>query len=86
MSKLYVDVKLDEGAKMPTKAHETEAPVETTEAIEVTEAPAATNAPEATKAPETEAPKSEGGCGSAIASGVAIVALLGSAIVFKKRK
>lgn len=69
-----------------TKAPETEAPVETTEAIEVTEAPAATNAPEATKAPETEAPKSEGGCGSAIASGVAIVALLGSAIVFKKRK
>ncbi len=69
-----------------TKAPETEAPVETTEAIEVTEAPAATNAPEATKAPETEAPKSEGGCGSAIASGVAIVSLLGSAIVFKKRK
>ena len=25
MSKLYVDVKLDEGAKMPTKAHETDA-------------------------------------------------------------
>ena len=70
-----------------TKAPETEAPAETTEAVvETTEAPAETNAPEATKAPETEAPKAEGGCGSAIASGVAIVALLGSAIVFKKRK
>ena len=74
----------------------TEAPVETTEApVETTEAPAVeteapaveTEAPAATEAPAvTEAPKAEGGCGSAIASGIVIVALLGSAIVFKKRK
>ena len=71
-----------------TKAPETEAPVETTEApAETTEAPAeTTKAPEATKAPETEAPKAEGGCGSSIACGAVIVAILGTAIVFKKRK
>ena len=60
-----------------TKAPETEAP-----AVE-TEAPA-TQAPEATKAPETEAPK-EGGCGSMIAGGVAILAIIGTALVIKKR-
>ena len=60
-----------------TKAPETEAP-----AVE-TEAPA-TQAPEATKAPETEAPK-EGGCGSFVAGGVAILAILGTALVIKKR-
>ncbi len=70
-----------------TKAPETTQAPETTEAPEVTDAPAeTTKAPEATNAPETEAPKSEGGCGSAIAGGVAIVAILGCAVVFKKRK
>ena len=70
-----------------TKTPETEAPAETTKAPEVTEAPAeTTKAPEATKAPETEPPKQTGGCGSVIAGGVAVVAILGCAVVFKKRK
>ena len=71
-----------------TKAPETEAPVETTEApVETTEAPAeTTKAPEATKAPETEPPKQTGGCGSMIAGGVAVFAILGCAVVIEKRK
>ncbi len=71
----------------------TEAPVETTEApVETTEAPAETTAAPETNAPETkapaqtEAPKAEGGCGGMIAGGVVVVALLGTALVFKKRK
>ena len=65
-----------------TKAPETEAPE--TEAPE-TEAPAAdTEAPVATDAPsETEPAKS--GCGSFVAGGVAILAILGTALVIKKR-
>ena len=72
-----------------TNAPETEAPVETTEAPAETTADAApeeTEAPE-TNAPETtEAPKTQGGCGSVIAGGAVIVALLGCAVVFGKRK
>ncbi|MBO7738047.1 MAG: hypothetical protein J6S77_04995 [Clostridia bacterium] len=64
-----------------TQAPETQAP-ETT--VEETQAPE-TQAPE-TKAPaQTEAPKAEGGCGGMIAGGVVVVALLGTALVFKKR-
>ena len=64
-----------------TQAPETQAP-ETT--VEETKAPE-TQAPE-TKAPaQTEAPKAEGGCGGMIAGGVVVVALLGTALVFKKR-
>ncbi len=63
-----------------TEAPETEAP--TTEAP-VTEAPV-TEAP-ATEAPTTEAPAEEKGCGSMIAGAVAVIALLGTAIVFKKK-
>lgn len=68
-----------------TQAPETQAP-ETT--VAETQAPE-TQAPETqaptTKAPETEAPKAEGGCGGMIAGGVVIVALFGTALVFKKR-
>lgn len=63
-----------------TKAPETTAAPETTEAPAVTEAPIVTEAPETTKAPE------KSGCGSSVAfGGIVIVAILGSAIVFKKR-
>lgn len=59
----------------------TEAPVVTDEP---TEAPVVTDTP--TDAPEaTDAPKSEGGCGGMIAGAVAIIALLGTALVIKKR-
>ena len=61
----------------------TEAPVETTVAPEVTDEPTA--APEQTPAPEqTDAPE-EKGCGGMIAGAVAVIALLGTAIVFKKK-
>lgn len=65
----------------PTEAPEvTDAP---TEAPEVTDAP---EAPEATDAPTTDAPAPEKkGCGGMIAGGVLIVAILGTAIVSKKR-
>ena len=61
-----------------TEAPETEAPA--TEAPE-TEAPAATEAPEVTEAPAVE----KSGCGSMISGAAVIVALLGTAIVFKKK-
>ncbi len=61
----------------------TEAPVETTVAPEVTDEPTA--APEQTPAPEqTDAPE-EKGCGGMIAGAVAVIALLGTAILFKKQ-
>lgn len=77
-----------------TKAPETE-PVteipETEPATEPTTEPA-TEAPETqapapaeTDAPTTEAPKSEGGCGGMISGAVVLVALLGAAVVFKKK-
>ncbi len=77
----------EETTKAPetTAAPETTKAPETTEAPEVTEAPAETTKAPETKAPETEAPKPQGGCGSAIAGGAVIVAILGTAIVFKKR-
>ncbi|MBQ8260313.1 MAG: hypothetical protein IJY97_12215, partial [Clostridia bacterium] len=67
-----------------TVAPETQAPE--TQAPE-TQAPA-TQAPE-TQAPATEpiteAPPAEKGCGGMIAGAVAVIALLGTAIVFKKK-
>lgn len=77
-----------------TKAPETE-PVteipETEPATEPTTEPA-TEAPETqapapaeTDAPTTEAPKSEGGCGGMVSGAVVLVALLGAAVVFKKK-
>ena len=63
-----------------TQAPETQAPE--TQAPE-TQAPE-TQAPVATDAPTTEAPKSEGGCGGFIAGGVAIIAIIGTALIIKK--
>ena len=64
----------------------TEAPVETTAAPEVTdeateEPVIESEAPEQTDAPVSE----EKGCGGMIAGAVAVIALLGTAIVFKKK-
>ena len=61
-----------------TEAPETEAPA--TEAPE-TEAPTATEAPEVTEAPAVE----KSGCSAMISGAAVIVALLGTAIVFKKK-
>ena len=70
-----------------TDAPATEAPATDAPATDApaTEAPAAdaTEAP-ATEAPTTEAPKASGGCGGVIGVG-AIVAILGTAVVLKKR-
>jgi len=65
-----------------TQAPETQAPE--TQAPETEPAPAETEAPVATDAPTTEAPKSEGGCGGFIAGGVAIIAIIGTALIIKK--
>ena len=74
-----------------TKAPETEAPkVDETEApkVDETEAPAAegdaTQAPVVTQAPTTTG-EAKKGCGGFVAGGIAIVALLGTAVVIKKR-
>lgn len=73
-----------------TKAPETEAPTTEPETEPATEAPAPTEteapAPQQTEAPaQTEAPEQTGGCGSMIAGAAAVVALLGAAVVFKKK-
>lgn len=67
-----------------TDAPETEPETEAPETEPETEAPEVTDAPEATNAPETE-PVKEGGCGGMIAGGAAIVAILGTALIIKKR-
>ena len=75
-----------------TTTAEPTTPEETTKAPDTTPTPAVTTkAPAATtKAPAatTEAPKSEGGCGSAVASGLALIALvsLAGVVVAKKQK
>ncbi len=64
----------------------TEAPDATTEEV-TEEAPstdAPTEAPAQTDSPDTEPVKS--GCGGMLASGAAVIVLLGAAIVFKKRR
>ena len=80
----------EKGAAVETEPETTKAP-DTTKAPEETKAPetepaapAETDAPVATDAPTTEAPKSEGGCGGMIAGGVAIIAILGTALIIKK--
>ncbi len=87
------------GAKEEEVVTTTEPPVVTTEPVEdptepvedPTEAPTdpvevPTDAPVATDAPAaTDAPKAEGGCGGMISGAVAIVAILGTALVIKKR-
>ena len=89
----YIISALEAGLTAPvepetTVPETTEAPVVTDEVTEApavtdepTEAPEATDAPEQTTAPAPE----EKGCGGMIAGAVAIIALLGTAIVFKKK-
>ena len=81
-------------ADATTAAPETEAPkTEETQAptVEETEAPAvegdATEAPvaDATEAPANTEPAAKSGCGGFVAGGVAIVAILGTALIAKKR-
>ena len=61
----------------------TEKPVETTKAPdkETTKAPVTTEAPAT-----TEAPKAQGGCGSIVGGGLAVVALVGIAVIVSKKK
>ena len=61
---------------------ETEAPVETT--VEAIEDVQTTEAPAATDAPATEAPAKEKGCGGMVA-GIAIIAIIGTAVVIRKK-
>lgn len=70
-----------------TAAPETTAPApETTVSTNTTAAPEPTDAPEVTEAPSTTAEPEKSGCASSVTFGtLAIVALLGTAIVFKKR-
>lgn len=73
-------------APVVTEPETTQAPVATdapTEAPEATDAP---ESPEATKAPTTDAPAPEKkGCGGFVAGSVAIIAILGTALIVKKR-
>lgn len=64
---------------------------ETTPAPETTATPevestTAAPTPEQTQAPAATEPAAEKGCGGMIAGGVMVIALLGTAVVFKKRK
>ena len=72
-----------------TPEETTKAPEEETEApkVEETEAPTvdATEAPVATDAPANTEPAEKKGCGGFVAGGIVIVALLGSALVIKKK-
>lgn len=82
-----------------TEAPETTAAPETTKAPETTAAPETTKAPETTAAPEggdaTQAPttnapttdkaEEQKGCGGFVAGSVAIITILGTALIVKKR-
>ena len=79
----------EKGAAATTEAPETQAPetqAPETQAPETqapeTQAPE-TQAPE-TQAPETNKPEEKKGCGGMIAGGVAIIAILGTALIIKK--
>lgn len=76
--------KVEEATATPAPATDTPAPATDTPAPEATEAPADT----ATEAPKaTEAPATKSGCGSVVSfSAIALVTMLGGAIVLKKRK
>ena len=80
--------KTDDTTKAPEET--TKAPEETTKAPEqTTEAPEAddtSKAPEQTNAPAQTDKAEEKGCGGMIAGGVMVIALLGTAIVFKSNK
>ena len=64
-----------------TQAPETQAPETQAPAVEETTAAAA---PEQTQAPTTEPAPAKKGCGGMIAGGVAIIAILGTALLIKK--
>ena len=68
-----------------TNAPETTAAPETTESTETEEVPVGTPAPETTKTPETTKAPEKTGCGAAIGISVAVIALFGTAIVFKRK-
>lgn len=68
-----------------TKAPETTAVPETTAAPETTKAPETTPAPATTAAPTTEKVEENKGCGGFVAAPVAIIAILGTALIVKKR-
>ena len=83
----YIIAELEAGLTAPvepetTVAPETQAPETTAAEVETTSAPEI-QAPETT--PITEAPAVEKGCGGMISGVVAVIALLGTAIVFKKK-
>ena len=93
-----IPVKVEETTVAPpvttTPPETTEEPVVTTEPVETTEAPEVTDAPETTASPDpettekpddTDSDKKEKGCGSVVSAGIAIIAILGSAIILKKR-
>ena len=82
------------GEKTPPAEEETTAAPEVEETtaaptVDETEAPAgegdATEAPAATDAPANTEPAEKKGCGGFVAGGVAIVAILGTALIVKKR-
>lgn len=93
-----IPVKVEETTVAPpvttTPPETTEEPVVTTEPVETTEDPEVTDAPETTASPapettekpeDTDSDKKENGCGSVVSAGIAIIAILGSAIILKKR-
>ena len=95
-----IPVEVEETTEAPvvTTAPDTTQTPETTEEPEVTTAPDTTEEPEVTTAPETtETPvdttkpedttgsNKDKGCGSVVSAGIAIIAILGSAIIMKKR-
>ena len=80
----------DTTAAPETQAPETQAPETTAEETKAPETQAPETQASETKAPETNKsepadPVAKGGCGGMLASGVVIVALLGTALVFKKK-
>lgn len=83
----YIIDALEAGLTAPVEPETTPAPETTEEPTQTTEEPTqSTEEPEVTPAPEqTTAPAEEDGCGGMIAGAVAIIALLGTAVVFKKK-
>ena len=81
-----VAIDLDEGKPAPTETtpEETEPETEPETQAPATQAPA-TQAP-ATQAPATQAPKAEGGCGSVIGGGIAVIAIVSLAGVMLKKR
>ena len=74
---------VEETTKAPETTETTKAPEQTTEAPKADDT---SKAPEQTNAPAQTDKAEEKGCGGMIAGGVMVIALLGTAVVFKKRK